>query len=423
MSMVNIFLFAAHHASGNIASQRFRGLLKYLDANEYRVYVFSREGNAAGNKVGATEDEIRLPGYCVGRNSSLLAILISLGAVFFRWLPFLSALRRCCHGKSWLVNALAEADRRCREHMHMGERCVVIGTYSPIDALIASASLAARHDLPCIQDFRDGFVYESLGRKGWLAEIMRRIMEMRVVDPASLVISVSPALVDDFESRYPGKAVKLLPNGFDPDDFLKVATEDEQDALEIMRKCIPQKVRLIGHFGRVGASDASASQSFFHFVNAMNVMGDASLHVLFVGELTPSEKEALNGAKFGVTLLDTMRRGVALRLMGKCDHLLLITGNRVSCATGKVFEYIASGVPVVCFTGVKNSASTIISRAGVGRTVVMRGVDQDVDGLRSAFSFSIKDRDRTEEYSKPVQAREFGLMLDRLVSVGEGARD
>ena len=39
MSKVNLFLFAAHHATGNVAAQRFKGLVKYLDADRYRVHV------------------------------------------------------------------------------------------------------------------------------------------------------------------------------------------------------------------------------------------------------------------------------------------------------------------------------------------------------------------------------------------------
>lgn len=417
---VNIFLFAAHHAAGNIASLRFRGLLKYLDTDKYRVYVFSREGSGVSStKGGAVEEEIRLSGYCIGRNSTLPTTLIGFVAVFFRLFPFLSGLRKRSQGNSWLVNALIEADLRCRKHLHMGEKCVVMGTYSPIDALIASASLSARYGLPCIQDFRDGFVFESLGRGGWLAGIMRRIVERRMVDPASLVVSVSPALVADFECRYAGKAVKLLPNGFDPDDFLVSVKEDEQEAVALLNRYIPQDVRLVGHFGRVGASDSSASQSFGRFINAMNGIGDASLHLLLVGDLTLPERKILKGARFGVTVLDATRRGVALSLMKKCSHLLLITGDRVSCATGKIFEYIASGVPVVCFTGVRNAASEIISKTGAGQTVVSSDAGEDVNGLREALASSANARYGVGLYSKVAQAKELALMFEEIIAARE----
>ena len=48
MTRINLFVFAAHHLSGNIAAQRFKGLLKYLDPAKYRIYVFAREPAGIG---------------------------------------------------------------------------------------------------------------------------------------------------------------------------------------------------------------------------------------------------------------------------------------------------------------------------------------------------------------------------------------
>ena len=158
MTKINVFVFAAHHLSGNIAAQRFKGLLKYLDPAKYRIFVFAREPASGAATTPVTPERVAifpLPGHCVGSESSAASSLLVLAAAFLRPLPFLLA-GNAKRGRPWLVEALAEADRLCAERLATGERCVVIGSYSPIDALIAAASLASGHGIGCLQDFLDG---------------------------------------------------------------------------------------------------------------------------------------------------------------------------------------------------------------------------------------------------------------------------
>jgi hypothetical protein len=415
MSKINLFLFAAHHATGNVAAQRFKGLLKYLDATRYRVFVFAREqGGSVAALNSAAVQVIPLPGHCVGSESTLAASLLSMASAFVRGLPFAAAGHGEAGTRPWLVNALVEADRLCGARLAAGERCVAIGTYSPIDALIAAASLATRHGLPCIQDFRDGLVFEPLGRAGVLADFARRRIEARVVGAATLVTSVSPALVEDFARRYPGKRVGLLPNGFDPEDFVDQADADAMEADALLASHVPAGSLLLGHFGRIGASDASASQSLERFVALMNALEDGSArrHALFVGELTARERQALERARFAVSTVKPVRRGVALQLMKRCDRLLLLTGNRVCCATGKVFEYLAAGVPVVCVSGVENAASSILAETGAGQTLVTQSAGAGAEALRRILAAPAEGRRDIGAYSKVAQAG----VLDRWIA-------
>ncbi|MCT6980925.1 hypothetical protein M1697_22865, partial [Salmonella enterica subsp. enterica serovar Oranienburg] len=74
-----------------------------------------------------------------------MASIPILAAAFIRSLPFALA-NDSKPTRQWLVTALSEADRVCRERLEAGEHSVAIGTYSPVDSLIAAASLSARHD-------------------------------------------------------------------------------------------------------------------------------------------------------------------------------------------------------------------------------------------------------------------------------------
>ena len=421
MSKINVFVFAAHHLSNNVAAQRFKGLLKYLDSAKYRVFVFARGEQLVTPDPRLVEEDgigvYAIPGHCVGSESSSMASVPILAAAFLRPLPFLFS-RRSARSQQWLASALGEADRLCREKLDAGERCVVIGTYSPVDSLIAAASLSARHDVPCIQDFRDGLVFESLGRTGWLPGLVREMIERRVVGTRGLITSVSGPLVDDFKRRYPDKPVAMLPNGYDPADFsaLEHDAERTRQADALLSGRVPDGGQMVGHFGRIGASDSSASKSLEYFVDAMNDSADAAVDqrvFVFVGELTPFERSVLDRARFPVVALGSVERGLALTLMKRCDRLLLLTGSRASCATGKLFEYLAVGVDIVCVSGIHNAATAILAETKAGQAVLTGQGPQGALKLQSALASRVPiDRRDIGAYSKVEQAR----MLDQWLS-------
>ena len=412
MKRINLFVFATHHLSNNVASQRFKGLLKYLDPAKYRVFVFTRENGACspidGMPAALEVTVMALPGRCVGAESSVSSSLLILAAAFIRWLPFALA-RRSASPKAWFVQALAEADRLCREKLAAGERCVALGTYSPIDALIAAASLADRHHIGFVQDFRDGLVFEPLGKPSWLRAAMRKLIERRVLDDCSLITSVSGPLVADFRRRYPDKTAQVLPNGFDPEDF-STSIDDagvEEKAAEVIANHVPAGSTLIGHFGRIGASDASASLSLGSFVDAMNdLLGQlGKIHVMFVGELTASERAWIDRANFSVSVSEPVDRRLAIQLMKQCDNLLLLTGSRASCATGKLFEYLAAGAEIVCISAVHNAATDILGETGAGKTLLLGEISADRNALRAVLSPRSDEAARDiGAYSKVAQA-------------------
>ena len=424
MKKINLFVFAAHHLSSNIAAQRFKGLLKYLDPAKYRVFVFAREPAAATAATTAPSDAdihiYPLPGHCVGSESSAAASLLTLAAAFMRPLPFLLA-KGSTETRPWLVQALAEADRLCSEKLAAGEPCAVIGTYSPVDALIAAASLASKHRIGCLQDFRDGFVFEPLGKPGWLRAWTRRLIERRVVAIADLITSVSHPLVDDFLMRYPDKVTAMLPNGYDPTDFASLGNDsaDETRAAALLARHVPEGALLIGHFGRIGASDGSASKSLDYLIDTLNESPDiaANKHLMFVGELTRSELASLERARFSFSVLGQLERTLALQLMKRCDKLLLLTGSRASCATGKLFEYLATGADVVCISGVRNEATAILAETRAGQTLL---TDQGVhggDALQKALSRSATDAHRDiAAYSKVAQAGRLDHWISNMVN-------
>lgn len=378
MKKVNIFLFAAHHTSENIAAQRFKSLVKYLDPAIYNIYVFSRLVDRQFQPEPSIDrDNVivhEVDGDCVGSQASRLVVSLMFLSAFFAKLPFFFASNKLATAhKSWMVNALLKAEPICRDRLAKGENCFVVGTYSPIDALIAARCLSIQYGLPHLLDFRDGFVFESLGRKGFVASLLRSAIERRITDAATIITSVSTALVEDFRLRYPHLEINLLPNGYDPFEFISKCSETLSTEADEIMNGIPKNRLIIGHFGRVSESDKSRLEALKYFIDSLNVADHLrdKIHVMFVGRLNSIEVTLIESLKFTHCIIPSVARSVALELMQQCNVLLLITGNGVGCATGKLFEYMATGHYIICFSVVKNEAAKILEETAAGKTILV----------------------------------------------------
>jgi hypothetical protein len=99
--------------------------------------------------------------------------------------------------------------------------------------------------------------------------------------------------------------------------------------------------------------------------------------------------------------------------MKRCDKLLLLTGSRASCATGKLFEYLAAGADVLCISAVHNAATDILAETGAGQTLLTGEIAAGSNALRKVLSPRVDRAGRDiRAYSKVEQAG----MLDSWIS-------
>jgi glycosyltransferase involved in cell wall biosynthesis len=97
-------------------------------------------------------------------------------------------------------------------------------TAEPFSSLLAGVALKRLTGRPLIMDFRDEWTPWARYRDPEKLDAViafERWLERRLVAAADTVVTVTPALRDDFERRYPGMRGKFvcIRNGWDPDDF------------------------------------------------------------------------------------------------------------------------------------------------------------------------------------------------------------
>lgn len=398
-----LLLIAHHHSKSNIASQRFRGLLRYLPEDNFQIYVFTGQENAE------IPDE---------SNIEILhstAPLLSLVGWRAKMALLFKSMRKNKDPKSpnsqscWIEEVVYNGRRLVQAERLRGNKIVVMGTYSPIDALIAASLIADAESVPLVQDFRDGLVYENLGRQGFIFRFLRVVLEALVVRDATIISTVSQPLVEYFGKRYKRKRVSLLYNGFD-----RLLIPCVSNSIDIS---VSKSVNiLIGHFGRISASDASAAKTFRQAVDFLGTEGSSFFgRVEFFGEMTNVEKSLLSTASLDYTLHGQVDREISLHKMGRMSALLLVTGDRTSVATGKIFEYLFSGRRILLFTGVQNEAARILREIGDDDIVIDFSNPQTIP-----TSYELQERlsrpffrsfERIKRFEKSEQARELAAIL------------
>ncbi len=363
--------------SGGPGVQRVLKFIKYLPACGWEPVVLTvRTADAAYPELDATLQADVPPGLRVERTRAwdpyaLYARLLgtsrqaSIGVGFTgegranrrqraaRWIR--ANLFRPDARVGWVPFARARAHRLLKE----GGVDVVLTSGPPHSAHLVGKSLAA-DGIPWVADFRDPWTDISYYRELPFTRRSRRreaALERAVLDAADRVVTVSPALqaLLGQKTRTP---IVVIPNGFDPADFV--------------RRPPPRRdVFRLTHTGTLSASQNPTS--LWAVLGAMRREGALpALRLQLVGNVDPVVCESLEEA--GLMPLTTMTPYVphpeAVRYMCEAS-LLLLAINRVEGAegivTGKVFEYLASGRPVLGVGPPLGDAAKLLGETGAGR--------------------------------------------------------
>ena len=246
----------------------------------------------------------------------------------------------------------------------------IITTGPPHSTHLIGLRLKKKYNLKWIVDYRDPwtsvFYNESLYQTRWAKKI-NRSYEQAVLDACDHLTLVA----DDRESLNiaPSKVV-FIPNGYDTADFCN-------------RQTVCSEIFTICYTGTV-----AGNYPIGQLPDALNALRQEKItfKLRFVGKVTDPVREKLVAQlDDSVEFVDFVPHNEAIHMMMSSDVLLLLipnADNNKFILTGKVFEYLATGKPVLVVGPPESKAAQIVQQANAGAAFE----DDDVEGMKNFLS-------------------------------------
>jgi len=274
----------------------------------------------------------------------------------------------------WLRGNFFIPDARCFWIRPSARFLIKYLAKNPVDAIVSTGPPHSMHlvalkvhqklHIPWLADFRDPWTgidfYHQLKLTS-LADRKHRMLEKKVLSEATAVTVVSRDMVDEFKTLV-DRDYNLVTNGFDETDIapLPLGQLDEQFT--------------ISHIGSINASRnptglwrvlSSMVKSNQAFAAAMRIklVGKVDIEVL-------RDIEA-NGLTNNFVRIEYMPHREVMQEIQRSQVLLLLinnTPNAKGILTGKVFEYLGSGRPILSIGPEDGDAAEILNNTGAGKT-------------------------------------------------------
>jgi glycosyltransferase involved in cell wall biosynthesis len=239
----------------------------------------------------------------------------------------------------------------------------VITTSPPHSTQLIGLKLKKKYrDIKWIADLRDPWTdiyYYNQFYPSIISRMIDRNYERRTLKFSDNIITVGKSLKDLFCSKLPeisGKT-QIITNGYDSDDFEGLVPSSPD-------------IFTISYIGTL--SDVYPIEGFLNALQMFRKNGHDFI-LRFIGKVSPEKKgEILAVPECAHSqFVDYVDHFSALRYMADSTILLLIIPDHKSnksIITGKLFEYIASGKPVICLGPEDGDAAEILRESGHGFT-------------------------------------------------------
>ncbi|MDW8339556.1 MAG: glycosyltransferase family 4 protein [Thermoleophilia bacterium] len=249
---------------------------------------------------------------------------------------------------------------------------VVLTTSPPGSVHLVGAAVTRATGARWLADLRDPLVANQHRRADSAATRARQAANERlarlVARQADAISCVSEAIAEEMRALAPRGPVRVIANGCDFDDFA---------GLEYRRG---ERFRITHAGSFFGQRDPRP------FLEALAASG-LDLEARFVGDFRSSDREWAEALGLGdrLRILPYAPRSEALRLERDSEALLLLVpeadGRGKGVLSGKVFEYLAAGRPILAVVPPDGAAAALVRETGAG-IVVAPG---DVEGIRLAL--------------------------------------
>ncbi len=217
-------------------------------------------------------------------------------------------------------------------------------------------------------------------------------LEKKVLVRTDRLITVGQSLKSLYSQKAEGIEDKtsVVTNGYDSDDFTGLKASSPQ-------------IFTISYIGTL-----SNDYPIDGFLNALKRLGQngQNFKLRFIGTVSSQQKTTILGFPYCQTaeFVDNVKHDEAIKYMLESSLLLLIIPDHPSSKsiiTGKLFEYLATGKPVICLGPKNGDAAKILSETDHGKTFSY----MDTEGMLKYLSEIMSDAPFAEKNPPVIYSR------------------
>ena len=410
--------------SGGSGVQRWLKMSKYLPENGWQPVIYTAEDaeypvedQSLMNDVAPEAEVIRRPivePYTfykkflgIKKGEKVKAGFINDGAKKMGWKENLSV---------WLRGNLFIPDARCwwiRPSVRFLKRYLkehpvdaIISTGPPHSMHLIAKELHKKFNIPWVADFRDPWTdidfYKDL-KLTRRSDRKHHRLERQVLSEATRVVTVGWDCAKGLEN-HGANNVAVITNGY---DFFDISNENYQKT----------SILTMSHIGIIGAN--RNPEMFWEAISEL----DIPMKIRLIGQIDNSVIESIKRYNIEnyVEIIPYIPHNQVIEEQQKSDVLLLFvnnTPNAKGILTGKLFEYIASGRPILSIGLENGDSARILNETQSGVTVdfndkeKMKSVIRDFVEKYNDNQLITRHNEMVEKYSRRNLTKDFVKLLN-----------
>jgi glycosyltransferase involved in cell wall biosynthesis len=231
---------------------------------------------------------------------------------------------------------------------------IIFATTPPPVALFLASSISKKYCIPWVADFRDLWSEGHLFNKSnKFPNFIKKFLEMSILKNCSGIITVTEKDYYLMKKKYGnfGIPIELIHNGFDLEDYTKNASP-----CELITKNLSDSDFLIVYTGSIHKIGNQSPEKLFKAINLLDNETRSKIKVWFFGTdknliINEVKKHKMESH---VTFFDRIAYNEVINVQKNADLLLLLlwsVENENTIYTTKLFEYMATGKPILAIGG------------------------------------------------------------------------
>jgi hypothetical protein len=168
---------------------------------------------------------------------------------------------------------------------------------------------------------------------------------------------------------------------------------------------------VITYFGTVYMSHVYSPQNYLDAIDELPEQVRANIETRFIGRVTAESQPCLSDRRSAVKQLGFLPKLEGIRRLGETDYLLLIVNDPTAHA-GKLFDYLASGKPILALSPPNGEIAHILEKTRTGwcadptdKAAIKSMLLTAYERFKKGGPVIDPDREAIQEYSWPEIVR------------------